>query len=304
MQIENLTEYKLIREEALRLKDCVTNYISFVLGGSGLAVFGIAAIGVSDENIIALVSVILSFVFSLVMVILLYKFNSHNRFAAYSKLLSQECFSEIKTPLVKGTQVVAWEFCMDLLHRSDSDLDQFESLLVDPNIEMTPGGLENLRWVIRFYGGPNPRSDKQQVYRGLGHLARALFGVVKTNSWAFPAYVVSVFFVLISSFILYGLYQTVRFQIGGEYAIGDQYIIWGIWLMVFVIQVLLWSRFCGKLYTLMEGSATVEGFFWRFVLIRSTYLGAYGIKPTYKFVEGRLKEIHDNSDPNDPVKPD
>ena len=89
MQYQNKIEYELVREELLKLKECITSYMGFVIGGSGVAFFGIAAVSKNpgSHEILGFSCILLSVIVSLVLYILFYKFNSHNRFAGYCKLL-------------------------------------------------------------------------------------------------------------------------------------------------------------------------------------------------------------------------
>jgi hypothetical protein len=65
---------------------------------------------------------------------------------------------------------------------------------------------------------------------------------------------------------------------------------------LFVVQLWLWVRFCGKLYKLMTGSATVNGFFWRMLLLRAKYLNeSAGIVPGYVMITDLLDEARMNT---------
>lgn len=299
MQAENLQEYTLIREEMIQLKDCVTSYMGFVLGGSGLAIFGLASIEPVSGSVMAYFSLILSLIFSLVLVILLYKFNSHNRYAGYSMLLNQERHDKNQTDMNNQTQLVAWELCMERLRRSDIKPKQLTLLLTKIKTQMDPETIKDLAWIINKYTGPNPPIDKGKRIKGAYHLILSLRGKVKTNSWAFPAFVVSVFFTLILAFILAGIYGLVIFSLDAKSISRELVVLWVVSLTILTMQGYLWQTFCGKLYALMSGSATVDGFFWRFMPIRAAYLNEYHINPNYVLAKERLAEIRADSDPTD-----
>ena len=97
MQSQNLSEYILVRKELQEVKNCITQYMGFVLGGSSLSFIGVWFSRRNGEDFLApaYISLSLSIIVVLVLVILFYKFNSHNRFAGYRKLLIQEVWDEV-----------------------------------------------------------------------------------------------------------------------------------------------------------------------------------------------------------------
>lgn len=50
MQAENIAEYQILREEMGTVKDCITKYIGYVLGGAGAAIYGMASMGTIPLN--------------------------------------------------------------------------------------------------------------------------------------------------------------------------------------------------------------------------------------------------------------
>ena len=97
MQRENIKEYELVRHEMLTVKDCITKYISFVLGGVGATVVLLARSGDRSHFSsleISIMSFSLCIIIDFIMLVLIYKFKSHNRFAGYCKLLTHESFGK------------------------------------------------------------------------------------------------------------------------------------------------------------------------------------------------------------------
>ncbi len=107
MQKENAKEYEFIREGITNIRSCVTSYISFLIGGSGVAFFAITYLSrlnvntstpdsttPSEKSFQILLQIALPLVMSILVtilqMILFYKFLSHNRFAGYGKLLIHE----------------------------------------------------------------------------------------------------------------------------------------------------------------------------------------------------------------------
>ncbi len=115
MQDLTVKEYELVREEMHAVKACITTYTGYVLGGSGAAIIGLGTLyQLADANSVSALLLVsggclaISLVPPLVYLVLLYKFNSHNRFAAYCKLLGHE------KPISSDDwhHVVSWEYCM------------------------------------------------------------------------------------------------------------------------------------------------------------------------------------------------
>lgn len=88
MQPENVREYEMVRQEMSSVKDCITKYIGFVLGGSGAAIFLIARMGhntgekvlIMNDYETCLICYAITTIINFVLLILFYKFHSHNRF--------------------------------------------------------------------------------------------------------------------------------------------------------------------------------------------------------------------------------
>lgn len=51
MITENVKEYELIRQKMITLKECITKYIGFILGGTGLAVYGMVTMSRSEFTV-------------------------------------------------------------------------------------------------------------------------------------------------------------------------------------------------------------------------------------------------------------
>ena len=93
IEVSNGAEYEMIRNEMQQLKDSITNYFGFVLGGFGASIIGVSLLGgeklPSHASGLALTGLILAATVSLILRVLFYKFYSHNRYAGYCKLLNQ-----------------------------------------------------------------------------------------------------------------------------------------------------------------------------------------------------------------------
>ena len=295
MQAQNIREYELVRAEMTSVKDCMTNYIGFVLGGSGVALFGVISLGTFTTNLLGLsyVSLFISILISLVLMILFYKFNSHNRFAGYCKLLNHERFDEGQ--ILDDVEYVSWELCLERLRQADIDKDLIFKIIDIQGFRVNELNVQDLQWIIRQFGGNNPRVDRGKCWKGMGKLFMAFWGRARTNSWAFPPFVASIFFVLCIGYLILGLYSVYRYIVQSGVHGQESWILLAISSAIVIGQAILWIKFCGRLHVLLEGSTTVSGFFWRFLPIRAAFLNKYNIIPKYEFAQERLLELRDRA---------
>jgi hypothetical protein len=303
MQQECLKEYEQIRSEMQDLKKCVTQYMGFVLGGTGIAVFGFAAIAVIDDAYsLAWSAMLLSLIVSLVLVILFYKFTSHNRYAGYCKVLDAEVFVGTtanrgiapQQPPGQGPElIIAWEICVERLRASDMQEPEYLMDMVD-KVDIRFEGEQDkhlLQVLLGTYSGKHPKIDERSRWLGVRRLLAALIGRVRTSSWAFPPYVASVFFV-----ITWGLILLASHAVWSEIKSSKPHDYEYLWLLVPIlvllsVQCVLWAQLSGKLYRLMVGSATVDSYFWRLLLLRAKYLNeSAAIKPRYAMISELLQE--------------
>jgi len=291
MQKENIREYTSIKEEIMSIKNCITNYIGYVLGGTGTAVYALSSIGQAPAGYfgIAYTSLVLSVIISFVLLILLYKFNSHNRFVAYCKILSHERYDISEKG--KVGQLLSWEITIEKLTYSDLKADLLIDLIRDIHVDDLEE--DKLIFLLSDYTGKKPKKDRNRFIKGLKILMLSLIGrKIETQSWRFPPIIVAMFLLLCGGFLGVGLYETtvVVFRLSNIELI-DKLILIIVAAFVVMAQIFLWWRFTGKLYALMEGSATVEGFFWRFIPIRAKFLNAYDITPKFLFANERLNVL-------------
>lgn len=304
MQHENVKEYELVRNEMITVKECITKYVGFVLGGAGAAVFLISRIGQSSTPSIpmssfesAIVCFAISTIINFVLLILYYKFYSHNRFAGYCKLLNHEryCYKEknennkdnedTDEHKVEGSSMLSWEVSVDTLRYLDTHENLPEEIR---KLENLPEEIrkfkiiENDITIVRLNQIiDNIRAIPREIFgKGFGILINAILGKTIFRSWAFPPLIVAMFFIISWGFFITGC-------IFFNKVITDRINTETIWYMVIlfllfiIIQMRLWYQFIGKLYMLMEGSATVEAFFWRFIPIRASLLNSQDISPKY-----------------------
>lgn len=292
---QNYREYKLIRQEMLNLKDCITTYLGFVISGSGAAFFGLMLIAKAEKITPALVylPLAISAIISLVMLILFYKFNSHNRMAAYCKLLNHEVYDdenkdkdnkcEIKeidnvNNSFNTDNLFSWEICIDRLRESDINTARLFNIFNESKFR---GPHRNIveNYITMFTGG-NASIDKGKYFKGVVTAVNALRGNLKSHSWNFPSFVMPIFIFLCFIFFIIGGY--VAWNILDAAASFDEHKTLIFVVIVFTIfQSHVWISCIGKLYTLMKGSSTIEGYFWRFLPIRAHFLNCRDITPKY-----------------------
>jgi len=197
MQFENIKEYELVRSEMITVKECITKYLGFALGGTGAAIYGRALIRSLHVDSFALniIYPALSLIISFVLLILFYKFHSHNRFAGYCKLLSHEKYST-RRPL--KTSLISWEIAVEGERSSGIDKEDFFDPIVKA-AKIKKINKKDLKKLLKLYSGKKPYIEKAR-YRGIWILLSAIFGNIETRSWAFPPLIVSLFFSFVSVF--------------------------------------------------------------------------------------------------------
>lgn len=303
MQAENIKDYELIRTEMSSLKSCITNYMGFVIGGSGIALYelisksGFVSNTVSNQSIdygtIALTSLALSLLISLILVILFYKFNSHNRYAGYCKLITHEKFD-----IELGGDVIAWELCLEHFRQFDlgdknlielvnvmDDKNPLKEILGDKLLLIERGKWPNnlikkFKWIEDLLPGLRFINSIIKLFAGFLILLSASIGVSRANSWRFPPFVTSIFFVICLGFTSIGLYSYDNLTPNPD---NEMFFI--IVLIIGLFQLTLWMGFFIRLYSLMYGRTTIDSFYWRFIPIRFYFLKELGITPDYMDTE-------------------
>lgn len=203
-------EYQILREELISLKNCITNYVGFVIGGSGLGLLGISlSVGTSvNQNLLLISTFTLSLIISIVMLVIMYKFTSHNRMAGYCKLLSHEQVIPSENSkhdpeyvLQSYTNSFSWEICLDRLRESDLNPSNLINLLKE--LQYSGCEHERMKERIEYFTGPTPKSDEKKFQKGVLLFVKTLSGNLKTSSWSFPSPVLVIIFILSSFFFLY-----------------------------------------------------------------------------------------------------
>lgn len=306
MELENVKEYEYIRSETELIRNCITTYMGYVIGGSGAALFGLAALrGVGPENRIAVgfVSFATSALVSLVLAILFYKFNSHNRYAAYSLVLADETYEHRPgNGQPHEASHVAWELCMERIRVADRRPGKFRQLAQSSFFAQTsdPATVALYGWMLDEYLPSEhgvARMDRNKFWRGFKHLMLALTGRTRTTSWAFPPPVVAVFLLLVLAYVGIGTYETITHgvdnwrELSAIDAKDTPFIaLVATGLAVVALQCVMWRILCAKLFALMAGTATVDAFAFRFAIARGIYLHRVGVVPRYRSIELLLQE--------------
>ncbi|KAA3618540.1 MAG: hypothetical protein D8M58_21390 [Calditrichaeota bacterium] len=276
MELSNFKEYRFLRTELQNLKNCITNYMGFVLGGSGLSFIAFQLLsnkGPLNTEYVAQISLILSIVISLVLSIIFYKFNSHNRYAGYCKLLNQEHIN-IKTTaesldLIRDIDIESWEICVNRLRHSDFEDKPFKNLYEGYHI--TDVITQDLQISVEYYSGRNNAADKHRFWKGILLIFELIVGRVNTRSWQFPLFVTGIFAILVLIYLIASLYfyshvYTFDLEQGTFNASNIAYI------ALFLLLLRIWYTFICKLFSLLKGGASVDAFCWKFLPIRYSFL--------------------------------
>ena len=269
------------------IKDCITNYMGFTVGGTAAAIGALLAVDplkVSHE-LLCIGALVLASIATLLLCILIYKFNSHNRYAGYCKLLSHERYaldkdSEGKIADWKSdwTALHAWEVCMDRLRESDRDI----------TVLLYPPALKNVKGLISDELEKKLKKlDRIDGLDKLGHFSGGVSLILKSpfsaaegaESWLFPVYVVTVFAAITAVFLSYALYL-----ICDGYA--GYLVTWANAANSILIACLLmaWKRVFLAVSVIMKGRGTVDSFCWRFIPIRYRLLEDCGALKEYTLV--------------------
>lgn len=283
MQAKNVKEYESIRAEMLNVKDCITKYVGYVFGGSGAAIYGLSKMEIDG---IPFVSCMLSLIISFVVVILFYKFQSHNRFAGYCKLLNQERYTipisqnDTKDENKKDNDIsfFSWELAVGKLRCLENNPKLLPNLInvIDIKIQNKKNLEEKIKKIFI--------DEKGEYLKGLWILIKALLGKIETSSWAFPPLIVSICFIFSFGFLIGSIWVYIKnghSQFLSFFSDDFSYF----FLFVALIQLILWFRLIGKLFNLMLGQTRIESFFWKFMPIRAYFLNnvfsEYKIIPSY-----------------------
>ena len=259
------------------LKNCITNYLGFVLGGSGVAFVSFYWFNTNNliySEVTAFISLIVSVILSLVLSIIFYKFNSHNRYAGYCKLLNQERIElpNIETSnLIKDVEydLVSWEICVNRLRYSDFEDEPFKNLY--HNYKITDVITHEQREKISNYSGKKKGIDKYRFWKGTKLIVELILGRVNTKSWQFPLFVTGIFTTLTIIYLVISinLYANVYIL---DYKTPQIFLSNIAYFFLFSILIRVWITYIGKLHSLMEGSSTVDAYCWKFLPIRYGFL--------------------------------
>lgn len=279
MQASNRAEYELLRQEMQSIRDCVTNYMGFVLAGGGAAqvVAPFLASNPANRTLVAFGSMGIACIIALVLIVLLYKFNSHNRYAGYCKLLAQE---QYRLRGRREDSLHAWEVCIDRLREySSTRRDKARGVPVAHIGGLSEAAIAQKR---RDYLGPAPAADRRALRGGIRVLFTTFVLYRSAASWAFPVFVVGVFLVLTVLFLAtsVGYAYSVIVELPHWYQSDLPWVL----LLMLAFLLLAWIRGICVLHRVMEGTSSVMAFCWRFAFIRSAFLpDAYGAK-NYRLV--------------------
>jgi hypothetical protein len=283
MQKQNVEEYKLIRKEISELKSCITTYMGFVIGGSGAVFVALTAFKeiASSERLVYALEFSSIFV-TLVMTILFYKFNSHNRFAGYCKLLNQEVFGGDARYF---EQFISWEKNVEKLRERDSIFKEY--------MKKRKGGFKVKKSLYSYLmikiliSNVNPKNKLEIDYKKLkailkprNKVCQAIYGFFiffnstflqkKYESWNYPFYVVLVFFTI--NFMLLFVSSYLYCKLGQENCLMMLSL-----YSVITCQVISWLILFFKLFDLIRGKTSIEAYCYRFLPFRKDYVQKHGV---------------------------
>ena len=274
MENRNGEEYKLVREEMLEVKNCITHYMGYVLAGSGAALAFIAAIKKAGnfDYVIAYVCLLYSLIITLITIILSYKSVSHNRFAGYCQLLSVE---RHENPLPNETpqQLFGWEYILSKMRRERAGIMLRDSL----NPQIKPKRRANTGDKSADFRAPRKRAGAKILFR-------AVVSGTRSNSWEFPPLIISICALFSTCFFIAGLgffFSFSSFEGLFDFTAARwklEYLHLLAVIPVLFLQIMLWRRLKSELFNLMNGEATIERFYKKMSLPREDFLKEHGIR--------------------------
>lgn len=298
MQQQNLHEYEFIRKEMKELKTCITTYTGFVLGGSIVALLGSSLILKEGKSniIINIYFFIASIIVSIVLKILFYKFNSHNRHSGYCKLLNQEDISYSGT----ATQLFSWEICLAKLREFDEKYNKKDSDPQPNSITFKQQLEENIELVKDNELCTDYDKKIKQIYTRESGLYRALYGfklvletyinIAKVRSWAFPLYITAAFLTINIFLISMGYFKPIDLQ-NTEWTNSYFTLNMALGVTLFV-QTIMWYHLLKRLYDLTMGIRTIESYCLKFLPFRCRYVNS--VLSAYITEYSKKKANHQN----------
>jgi len=282
MLSNSIDEYKIICEEMSSIRNCITNYIGLTVGSAGAAAAFLTAMVKSDWDVsfVVALSLVLSLLVTGVASIIFYKFNSYNRLAGYRKLLEQESSSDQINNLP-----FCWETLLGKMLKSPDDGNSNYFSIMKINVQKII--LENHKLLKsqekiieqKLEEIKNETVKEKMFFKGWEILINAYF--FKRNesySWGFPPIPAALLFFLIFSFLVTAMITLIVSPIPSVFLY-----IFNILFLVIVsgIQAFVWHHFLKNLYKLMQGSSTIQSYFWQYLPDRIEFLKQQGITPEY-----------------------
>lgn len=258
MQKQNVSEYKIIRSEVENIKNCVTDYVKFLFLAVSAVISGILALETDLTYLpLSYSSIVISFIVCFLFDVLLYKFISHNCYAGYSLLLSQEIWED-EGLLDKEDDMILWEPCLSRLRKLNID-------------KTDPDHQEYKDYIAKL------KEKESNFWSGFCFLSKAIFTSQKTFSWEFPISILRIFLIVFCLFFFFGFFSIVKSIFVCVITRNDIFAFF-ILFITLGLSIYFWSHTARIYHSIMLGNRTILGFRDRFYFIREKILKHYGIK--------------------------
>lgn len=279
-------EYRLMYEHLASIRECVTNFTGYVLGGSGVLVTILGVI--ANPAIAGLVAIIGSILVTMIALVILYKCNSHNRISGYLKVIEHERIDRANAP----KNLMLWEVCIGRLHHYSRKRGTWAQIGESLNHLSDVSGVNHAEMyrVIQYLLRQNSPIDYRRKLKGGWIVLRAMGGSVSTESWVYPAYIAAIHLVLVFLLVAGG-----GFLLFTSQDLAPQYsnLLLPGFLLVASVQAICWFLYAGKLHDLIDGSSSVDSFFWRFLTIRNHVLKELGHQIEYPLTASWLTRMNE-----------
>lgn len=288
MQQQNIREYGYMRDEVSYIKQCITTYISFLLGGSGAALFAFniaTRAGDAATLIVSMTAFGMSVLIGLLFIIVQYKFNSHNRGAGYLKLLSHERISlsglDVEThKKYENVDFIGWEICIDRLR--DSILAKTPASQQLKEIGIHDVDLPNLEKALSHLTDNITTESKTRL--GLRIWRSSFQNKARTKSWGYPIYVTQVFSVVTFLFYMIGAVFAFDVLVSAGETTPHKITVGVTWLLITVLQISAWRYHFAMMYKLLQGNNTVDAYCLQLLPMRTQFLNSMDLSPSYKLL--------------------
>jgi hypothetical protein len=282
---KTISEYKMVREEIVRVQDCITEYMKMYFGAG---VFVIGAVWYLARNHVdtdhhsspflpewagGYVFAALSYIILAFATIVFHKFNTHNRYAGYARLLQYEELSPLVQRNCVHTEIYLWEAILAYVYNEneadipDDVMDEYKERLAKQKKLF-----ETYKSVFKF-----PGTLSKRILLGFWMMFRSTILKRPTKSWTYP-YQIAFGLAITSSFTLF-IWAHFMTAVSAQVPMPDMLV----QDSMFAHIIICWCGLSHRLFRLCgdDGDRTIEAYTVKFMEARYVILGRMGFSARY-----------------------